>query len=109
MAKDKRNEDPALVRFYEDMERTNAEKITNEILARLSEHSEDSDDFDVDSGVDDAKDWPWRPRHVNFGKSTVEKGHIESMKGKYFHDVSIVRDGGENIVPLPKRDEVVVF
>jgi hypothetical protein len=31
------------------------------------------------------------------------------MKGKYFHDVSIVRIGGESIVPLPKADEVVVF
>jgi hypothetical protein len=31
------------------------------------------------------------------------------MKGNYFHDISIVRDGGENIVPLPEADEVVVF
>jgi hypothetical protein len=31
------------------------------------------------------------------------------MKGKYFHDVSIVSAGGENIVPLPKADEVVIF
>jgi hypothetical protein len=31
------------------------------------------------------------------------------MKGKYFHDVSIVRARGENIVPLPESDEVVVF
>jgi hypothetical protein len=38
-----------------------------------------------------------------------EKGHVEAMKGKYFHDVSIVRIGGENIVPLPEKNEVVVF
>jgi hypothetical protein len=31
------------------------------------------------------------------------------MKGKYFHDISIVRVGGESTVPLPKADEVVVF
>jgi hypothetical protein len=31
------------------------------------------------------------------------------MKGKYFHDISIVRAGGESIVPLPEVDEVVVF
>jgi hypothetical protein len=31
------------------------------------------------------------------------------MKGKYFHDISVVRAGGENIVPLPEADEVVVF
>jgi hypothetical protein len=40
---------------------------------------------------------------VIFGKSTVKKGHVEGMKGKYFHDVSIVRIGGENTVPLPKK------
>jgi hypothetical protein len=31
------------------------------------------------------------------------------MKGKYFHDVSIVRAGGEDIVPLTESNEVVVF
>jgi hypothetical protein len=31
------------------------------------------------------------------------------MKGKYFHDVSIVRAGGEDTGPLPESDEVVVF
>jgi hypothetical protein len=31
------------------------------------------------------------------------------MKGKYFHDISVVRAGGENIVPLPEADKVVVF
>jgi hypothetical protein len=46
---------------------------------------------------------------VVFGKSTMKKGHVEAMKGRYFHDVSIVRISGENIVPLPEKDEVVVF
>jgi hypothetical protein len=46
---------------------------------------------------------------VVFRKSTMKKGHVEAMKGRYFHDVSIVRIGGENIVPLPEKDEVVVF
>jgi hypothetical protein len=31
------------------------------------------------------------------------------MKGKYFHDISIVRVEGENTVPLPEADKVVVF
>jgi hypothetical protein len=44
-----------------------------------------------------------------FGKSTVRQGKIEAMKGKYFHDVSIVRAGGESTVPLPEVDDVVVF
>jgi hypothetical protein len=59
--------------------------------------------FDIESDNDDAKDRPWRPNHVVFGKSTVKKGHVEAMKGKYFHVVSLVRIGGENIVPLPEK------
>jgi hypothetical protein len=31
------------------------------------------------------------------------------MRGRYFHDISIVRAEGENNVPLPEADEVVVF
>ena len=31
------------------------------------------------------------------------------MKGKYFHDISIVRAGGESTVPLPEVDEIVIF
>ena len=42
-------------------------------------------------------------------KSTIKQGQIESMKGKYFHDVSLVRAGGEDTVPLLESDEVVVF
>jgi hypothetical protein len=31
------------------------------------------------------------------------------MRGRYFHDISIVRAGGESNVPLPEVDEVVVY
>jgi hypothetical protein len=31
------------------------------------------------------------------------------MKGKYFHDISIVRARGESTVPLPEAGKVVVF
>jgi hypothetical protein len=31
------------------------------------------------------------------------------MRGRYFHDISIMRARGENNVPLPEADEVVVF
>jgi hypothetical protein len=91
------------------MEKTNIEKITNEMLAGLSKDSSDSDSFDVESGNEDVEDQPWRLSHVVFGKSTVKQGQIETMKGKYFHAVSIVRAEGESIVPLPEANEVVVF
>jgi hypothetical protein len=108
-AEEKKITDLALSGFYEAMEKTNVEKITNEILAGLSEDSSDSDSFDVESGNEDVEDRSWRPSHVVFGKSTIIQGQIEAMKGKYFHDVSIVRARGESTVPLPERDEVVVF
>jgi hypothetical protein len=102
MAGDKKSVDPTLVGFYEAMERTNVEKISNEMLARLSGDSSDTESFEAESMNEDAEDRPWRPSHVVFGKSTIRQGQIEAMKGKYFHDVSIVRARGENIVPLPK-------
>jgi hypothetical protein len=109
MVEDKKTIDSALASFYEAMEITNVEKITNEMLAGLSRDSSDSDSFDVESDNEDAEDRPWRPSHVVFGKSSVEQGQIEAMKGKYFQDTSIVRDGGENTIPLPQANEVVVF
>jgi hypothetical protein len=53
------------------MERTNVEKITNEMLDGLYGDSSDSDSFDVESGNEDAEDRPWRPSYVVFGKLTV--------------------------------------
>ena len=46
MAEDKKSTNPTLVAFYEAMERTNVEKITNEILAGLSGNASDSESFD---------------------------------------------------------------
>jgi hypothetical protein len=101
MAEDKKSVDPALAGFYEAMERTNVEKITDEMLAELSRDSSDNESFNVESENEDAEDRPWRPSHVVFGKSTVKQGQIEAMKGKYFHDISIVRAGGESNCNTP--------
>ena len=90
MAEDKKSVDATLTGFYEAMERTNVEKTTDEMLARLSGDSSDNEGFDVKSENEDAKDRPWRPSHVVSRKSSVKQGHIEAMKGKYFHDISIV-------------------
>ena len=58
MAEDKKSIDPTLIGFYKAMERTNVEKITNEILAGLSSDSSDNDSFDVESDNEDAEDRP---------------------------------------------------
>jgi hypothetical protein len=109
MVEDKKTVDHTLAGFYEAMERTNVEKITDEMLAGLSRDSSVSDSFDVESNNEDAEDRPWRSSHVVIRKSTVKQGQIEAMKGKYFHDISIMRARGESTVPLPEADEVVVL
>ena len=48
------------------MEKTNTEKITNEMLAGLSGDSSDNDSFDFESGNEDVEDRPWRPSRVVF-------------------------------------------
>ena len=87
----------------------NTEKITNKILADLSKVSNNSDNFDVESGNDDAEDRPWRPSHIVFGKSSIKQSQIDAMKGRYFRDMSIVRVGGDSTAPAPKENEVVVY
>jgi hypothetical protein len=65
--------------------------------------------FDFEEDVDDAEEWPWKPSHVIFSKSTIKNRHIEVMKDKYFWDISIVRPGGEDVVLHPKKDELMVY
>jgi hypothetical protein len=69
---EKRNVDPFIAGFVESMSKINTEKITKEILEGLSEDTDDSDSYDVESGDKDSEDRPWRPSHTVFGKSTIK-------------------------------------
>jgi hypothetical protein len=109
MAEEKKIADPALAGFYEAMEKTNIEKITNEMLAGLSEDSGDSESFDLESGNEGAEDRPWRLSHTIFRKSTIKQSQIDAIKGRYLHDISIVRARGDSNAPAPEADEVVVY
>jgi hypothetical protein len=91
------------------MAKTNTEKITKEILEGLSEDTGDNDCYDVEIGDEDSEDRPWRPSHCIFGKSTIKQSHLENMRGRYFRDMSIVRVGGDNNVPAPKENKVVIY
>ena len=106
---EKKVADPFLAGFYESMAKTNTEKITKEIMVYLSEDSNDSDDYDVESGDEDSEDRPWRPSHTIFRKSTIKQSQIDAMKGRYFRDLSIVRVGGDNTAPAPEEYEVVIY
>ena len=75
--------DPFIAGFYESMVKTNTEKITKEIMEGLSEDSDDIDDYDVESGDEYSEDWPWRPSHAVFRKSTIKQSHIDTMRGRY--------------------------
>jgi hypothetical protein len=115
VAKTKLSEEEKLLKektagFIESIAKTNTEKITKEILEGLSEDTDDSDSYDVDSGGDDSKDRPWRPSHTVFGKSTIRQSHLDNMRGRYFRDISIVRaDNGDRTVPVPEENEVVIY
>ena len=76
MTEDKKSVDPAHAGFYEAMERTNVDKIIDEMLVGLSGDSSDNESFDVESENKDSEDWPWRPSHVVFRKSIVKQGQI---------------------------------
>jgi hypothetical protein len=101
--------DPFIAGFIESMAKTNTEKITKEIIEGLSEDSDDSDSYDVESGDEDSKDRSWRPSHTIFGKSTIKQSHIDAMRGRYFRDMSIVRVGGDSTAPAPEENEVVIY
>jgi hypothetical protein len=98
---EKKTVDPLVAGFVESMSKTNTEKITKEILEGLSEDTDDSDSYDVESGDEDSEDRPWRPSHTIFGKSTIKQSHLDNMRGRYFQDMCIVRAGGENTTPAP--------
>jgi hypothetical protein len=106
---EKKATDPFIAGFIESMSKTNTEKITKEILEGLSEDTDDSDSYDVESGDEDSEDRPWRPSHAVFGKSTIKQSHLDIMRGRYFRDMSIVRVGGDNTVPALEENEVVIY
>jgi hypothetical protein len=96
--------------FIESIAKTNAKKITREILEGLSEDTCDSDSYDVESGGEDTEDRLWRPSHAFFGKSTIKHSHLDNMRGRYFRDISIVRaDNGDKTSPTSEENEVVIF
>jgi hypothetical protein len=106
---EKKAVNPYIAGFIESMAKMNTEKITKEILEGLSEDTGDSDDYDAESGGEDSEDRPWRPSHTIFGKSTIKQSHLDNMRGRYFRDMTIVRAGGDNNVPAPEEDEVVIY
>jgi hypothetical protein len=67
----------------------------------------DNDDKEDDDILSSSK-----PNHIEFGKSTIKVEDLVLMKKLgYFgeNDDELIRFTGEEVVPEPKNDEVVVF
>jgi hypothetical protein len=109
LSEEKKAANPYIAGFIESMAKSNTEKITKKILEGLSEDTGDSDDYDAESEGEDSEDRPWRLSHTIFGKSTIKQSHLDNMRGRYFRDMSIMRAGGDNNVPAPEEDEVVIY
>jgi hypothetical protein len=50
---------------------------------------------------------PTKPSHVDFGKSKIKEGHIEVLNR--FGYIDLVQLGGDELIPSPREDEVIVF
>jgi hypothetical protein len=46
---------------------------------------------------------------IKSSENRPSNSHLETMRGRYFRDMSIVRAGGDNNVPAPEENEVVIF
>jgi hypothetical protein len=65
-----------------------------------------------DESEDDYSAVPSKPNHLEFGRSTVTEDDMPKlMKLGYFSEAKkeLIRFGGEEIIPKPEKDEVVVF
>jgi hypothetical protein len=73
-------------------------------------------DIEEGDGIEGEIDYdiimPSKPSHLNFGKSTISEADMTMMtKLGYFREIEkwLVRFGGEETIPKPEDDEVVVF
>jgi hypothetical protein len=69
---------------------------------------ESDDEFKEDNSIFS----PSKPSHIEFGKSTVSAEDLVMMKKLgYFEETEckLIRFAGEEVIPEPKEDEVVVF
>lgn len=108
MARAERNDELVLVAYYDAAEKARVELITKDIMAGLSDDSDDSEEFDFKK--DNAEERSSKSSHANFSKTTIMKGHIEVLiNTNYISDTSIVSLGGEDTTPLPDKNEVMVF
>jgi hypothetical protein len=88
-------------------EGTVAEGETDEAEQAVVEDRSD-DEIEEDNNILS----PSKPNHIEFGKSTITEEDLVMMKklGYFGEDESkLIRFAGEEVIPKPKEDEVVMF
>jgi hypothetical protein len=91
--------------------------VTSEKTIPEGETADDEQIVAKDGNDDEAEEdymilSPSKPSHIEFGKSTVTTDNMVIMKKLgYFGEAGskLVRFAGEEVIPEPKEDEVVVF
>jgi hypothetical protein len=87
---------------------TTVEATASQAKAGALNPSEDSDDIDIKEESTTIR--PMKLSYVVFGKLKIKVGHIEILNHiGYIDNVDWVQLGGDDLVPKPKEDEVVVF
>jgi hypothetical protein len=74
--------------------------------------AEQADVEETEFEVDYGSAVPSKPRHLDFGKSTISEGDLRKMLSLgYLSEAKkeLVRFGGEETTPKPGKDEVVIF
>jgi hypothetical protein len=88
------------------------ETIAKDVADAEAEQTTVEAESDNESEDDDNILCPNKPSHIEFGKSKVKADDLVLMKKLgYFgeNDDELVRFAGEETIPEPKEDEVVVF
>jgi hypothetical protein len=87
--------------------------VTKDALDEGAPVTEDVEEGDIgEEEIDYNTAMPSKPSHLDFGKSTVSEADMAMMtKLGYFReaDKGLIRFGGEETIPKPENDEVVVF
>jgi hypothetical protein len=88
------------------------EEATAEGATAEAEQTVAKGESDNESEEDDNILSPSKPSHIEFGKSTMAAEDLVVMKKLgYFgeNEDKLIRFAGEEVIPEPKEDEVVVF
>jgi hypothetical protein len=90
--------------------------VSEEAIEQGASAAETEQDVEEEISDEEEEDYsiliPSKPSHLDFGKSTISKADMPMMiKLGYFGkaDKKLIHFAGEETIPTPKNDEVVVF